>query len=708
MAQHLTQREKPGQHEEQSFLNGVVNCVFRCPKIEGCYRLVTDPQDQCSCKSCQGCTLQNNVTLVHGGLVRDGCHVQQCDSSVITETDEQCHVPCAAPLPPPPGECCPACPGCRMEGRSLLSGETASLSTDPCVTCRCTHSSLVCSKVSCPVLSCPPDKMKKLPGHCCPHCVGHRGPLVNHPRGNCLLGNFEQPNGTTRTYNDSCTVCVCMNSKVTCTRRTCPPLTCPVQYQKFVKDDCCPVCAMPQRSVVCSYRGMAYEHGDTWSRGECATCTCEHGQVTCHANPCPNLSTSCPLGQKLEDDPESCCPRCVPQKGACLAFGMPHYRTFDGLHYDFQGDCKYTLAKDCRRRSKFQLKIINHPHSANSVLPFMRSLILKLHLDGYKMKVTMMVSRKTKVNGSRVHLPYNHRDVLILEKRGHGIQLNTSMGLQLLWDGESYIELVLQPEWQNKTCGLCGNFNGDESDDMTRPGGSREKKPTELTLAEVARSWARGRCSKRERSSLRESPRSREQRLAFCSSPSDAAVQRCASVNASAFNTCHALLPQQPFYQACVEDMCRCSGERQCHCSALMAYARECQRFGVHVPAWRNTTKCGGMECPRGAEYMDCAPACRPTCRNPYPNPDCHTRRCRPGCYCPYPTVLHRGACIPTSQCARLDSKRIKRKYLRSRQRQLAQLSSISRSQGFSRRDRIISRQDIFKQHQILSSSSVP
>lgn len=40
---------------------------------------------------------------------------------------------------------------------------------------------------------------------------------------------------------------------------------------------------------------------------------------------------------------------------------------------------------------------------------------------------------------------------------------------------------------------------------------------------------------------------------------------------------------------------------------------------------------------------MECAPACRPTCRNPSPNPDCHTRRCLPGCYCPFPTVLHRG-----------------------------------------------------------------
>lgn len=52
-----------------------------------------------------------------------------------------------------------------------------------------------------------------------------------------------------------------------------------------------------------------------------------------------------------------------------------------------QGDCKYTFVKDCNRDSKFQLKIINHPYQANSVLPFMRSLVLKLYLDTYKIKV---------------------------------------------------------------------------------------------------------------------------------------------------------------------------------------------------------------------------------------------------------------------------------------------------------------------------------
>lgn len=72
---------------------------------------------------------------------------------------------------------------------------------------------------------------------------------------------------------------------------------------------------------------------------------------------------------------------------------------------------------------------------------------------------------------------------------------------------------------------------------------------------------------------------------------------------------------------------------------------------GTTVMQSDNLYPVAGLECPRGAEYMTCAPPCRATCRNPNPNPRCYTRRCRAGCYCPPPTVLHRGACIHPDKC---------------------------------------------------------
>ena len=31
----------------------------------------------------------------------------------------------------------------------------------------------------------------------------------------------------------------------------------------------------------------------------------------------------------------------------CLTYGDPHYRTFDGLHFDFMGECSYYLFRGC-------------------------------------------------------------------------------------------------------------------------------------------------------------------------------------------------------------------------------------------------------------------------------------------------------------------------------------------------------------------------
>ncbi|KAA0193119.1 hypothetical protein HAZT_HAZT000942 [Hyalella azteca] len=529
----------------------------------------------------------------------------------------------------------------------------------------------------------------KQPGHCCPECVGHRDAHVNPPGGHCLLANHLQYNGSTSTHLDQCASCTCMNNNITCTRRTCPPLTCPVLYQVAGESgDCCPVCRLPEVSLQCAYKGVVYEHGSEWR----LTGGRERVVLSALRGPARRLSRL--------------------------------------------------------RRSKFQLKIINHPHSTNSVLPFMRSLVLKLHLGTYKIKVTMMVSRKTKVNGSRVQLPYRHRqDVLVIDQVGHGIQLNTTMGLQLLWDGESYIELVLDSKWQNKTCGLCGNFNGDMHDDLTRSSSSREAEfrrvsgsseaeADDLSLTEAARSWARGRCSRRQRDHLREVrggarknilarvpevenndwpfaralARLRFSDAMFSTRPLCWRATKSCPLNPLLIVSIPRYFPPKTelfvmLFRACVDDMCRCSGERQCQCGAIMAYARECHRLGVSIPSWRNVTKCGGLECPRGAEYMECAPACRPTCRNPHPNPDCHTRRCSPGCYCPFPTVLHRGACIPTSQCPDSESQNFRRKSQRSRRLPSTRLL-LPRSRGpSSKRGRVIGKQDIFQEHRLLSSS---
>src|SRR4029434_1221052 len=45
--------------------------------------------------------------------------------------------------------------------------------------------------------------------------------------------------------------------------------------------------------------------------------------------------------------PGLCCPHCLPRPATCIAFGDPHYRSFDGRMVNFQGSCTYVLTEDC-------------------------------------------------------------------------------------------------------------------------------------------------------------------------------------------------------------------------------------------------------------------------------------------------------------------------------------------------------------------------
>lgn len=144
----------------------------------------------------------------------------------------------------------------------------------------------------------------------------------------------------------------------------------------------------------------------------------------------------------------------------CTVFGDPHYRTFDGKFYTFRGSCKYQLASDCANHT-FSIRVTNDAR-ATRLSAWTKTISLKIG----DFKVNLGQRMRVKVNGERVEVPYKMDNKLEINRTLDSIMVNTQLGIKILWDGISFLEVSAPTSYRNKLCGLCGNFNSNPKDDL--------------------------------------------------------------------------------------------------------------------------------------------------------------------------------------------------------------------------------------------------
>ncbi|XP_055277210.1 kielin/chordin-like protein [Moschus berezovskii] len=678
---------------------GQVSCVQqRCPPLS-CPLRVTE-RGSC-CPRCRGC-------LFHGEEHPEGsswkppdspCSSCMCHEGVVTCARVQCVTSCAQPYQGP-SDCCPRCSDCEHEGRKYEPGESFQPGADPCEVCICELQpegtpSLHCHRRQCPrLVGCPASQLLTPgPQQCCPTCAEALSHCTEHllgseltppdpcytcqcqdltwlcihracPELNCSLPESYIPPGSCcpvcqecvveaegrtvvdgeswRDPSNACVTCTCHRGRVECRLEECQALTCPRGWAKVREAGrCCERCQAPAPS--CAHQGRQVASGERWDVDACTNCSCEAGTVRCQSQRCPPLS--CGPDEAPALSPGSCCPRCLPRPASCMAFGDPHYRTFDGRLLHFQGSCSYVLAKDCRG-GDFSVHVTNDDRGRSGVSWTQEVAVLLGDVA-----VRLLQGRSVTVAGRPVALPFLQEPLFYVELRGHTVVLHSQPGLQVLWDGRSQVEVRVPGFYRGHVCGLCGNFNGFAQDDLQDP-----DELLQSTEAAFGNSWqvpegpGPGRpCSKgREVDPCRAAGyRARRE-----------ANARCAVLKSAPFSRCHAVVPPDPFFAACVYDLCACgpgSPSDACLCDALEAYASHCRRAGVTL-AWRGPTLCV-VGCPldRGFVFDECGPPCPRTCFNqhvPLGELAAHcVQPCIPGCQCPAGLVEHEAHCISPEAC---------------------------------------------------------
>jgi len=269
----------------------------------------------------------------------------------------------------------------------------------------------------------------------------------------------------------------------------------------------------------------------------------------------------------------SCVPQmCPPINGAtCIASGDPHYVSWDGSRFDFQGACEYIMAQPCTGND-FTVSANNDPcgragvtcvssvritlpnNNPNQILITRGS---RLFIDGVaQQQFDQTYASDPEINirrtGGRVHVTL----------RQHGVYV--------YYDGSTTLRIQVSEELRGKgmLCGLCGNYDGVAGNDP------RTAAPLNCPGGEV-----------RRRRSTTE---------AGCdNSPSTVAEaeDRCGVLKSSGlFSTCNAAVEPGPFIRDCEFDFC-CGEEDQREdliCSAYSDYASACAENGVQPSNWRS------------------------------------------------------------------------------------------------------------------------
>ncbi|KAA8580475.1 hypothetical protein FQN60_013433 [Etheostoma spectabile] len=231
---------------------------------------------------------------------------------------------------------------------------------------------------------------------------------------------------------------------------------------------------------------------------------------------------------------------------------------------------------------------------------------------------------------------------LTLERIGLFVSLSSQLGVTLLWDGGMRVYVRLEAHLRGRVGGLCGNFDGDTENDFTTRQGI-----VESTAELFGNSWkVSPSCPDVADQDLRDPCALNPHRVTW-------ARKRCAILTQELFSQCHSEVPFQQYYDWCVFDACGCDsgGDCECLCTAIAAYAEECNRRGVYI-RWRSQELCP-LQCDNGMVYDPCGPACSPSCPSVQQSPhtQCGALSCVEGCFCPASMVRHGDSCVVPNMC---------------------------------------------------------
>nr|XP_061825632.1 mucin-2 [Nerophis lumbriciformis] len=307
----------------------------------------------------------------------------------------------------------------------------------------------------------------------------------------------------------------------------------------------------------------------------------------------------------------------------CSTWGNYHFRTFDGNFFQLRSNCNYLLASNCKGSYEdFNIQLQRQDIGGMAAIKR-----VTMRLNGV---VVELSSSSIVVNDHLVALPFSQVGISI-ERTFSYVKVEATMGVVVMWNEEDTIWVELDAKYKNQTCGLCGDFNGDQVQELG-------------DIEDVGEAWKTNGPTENCDETFSPEPQ-------ICSKIQRSICQN--AISGPAFHSCEDLINTDAFVDACVKDLCNCNGSSPCLCSTMSEYSRQCAHAGGEPQEW-NAHICAKKTCPLNMVYKECGSPCTDTCSNPQRSEVCE-EHCVDGCFCPPGTILDDiggSGCLPVDQCS--------------------------------------------------------
>ncbi|NXR32170.1 MUC2L protein, partial [Zosterops hypoxanthus] len=316
----------------------------------------------------------------------------------------------------------------------------------------------------------------------------------------------------------------------------------------------------------------------------------------------------------------------------CTGWGDPHYMTFDGLYYSYQGNCTYVLVEEINKKvDNFGVYIDNYHCDSRDVVSCPRTLVVRHETQEVRLRTAQpnTLQVEVTVNNQLVALPYKKFGVSIYKSGINSVVEIPELKMNVTYNGLSFSIRMPYSLFGNNTQGQCGTCNNNTADDCMLPNGNIAENCEIMADHWQVVDPSKPQCSPG---------------LVPTRPPSTTPTQPCKEssicqlILGSVFQPCHAVVQPEKYYAACVFDSCVLPN-LDLECSSLQIYAATCADQGVCIDWRKHTNGVCHHECPSGKEYRACGPIKEMTCKSRGQN-DTSTKQVE-GCFCPNGTMLY-------------------------------------------------------------------